>query len=497
MHLLGLDIGSSSIKVTLINSSDGKVVGSAISPEKEMKIQSVSSGWAEQAPEMWWENVVLATQKLRANHPQQYKDVVAIGISYQMHGLVLVDKEQNVLRPSIIWCDGRSVEIGDKAFQELGQTYCLDHFLNSPGNFTASKLKWVSENEPELFQKIHKAMLPGDYVAMKLTGNISTTIPGLSEGIMWDFKNENIAVHLLKYYNIPAEMLPERVETFSDQGSLKSTTANELGLSEKVIVAYRAGDQPNNAFSLNVLNPGEVAANAGTSGVIYGINDKPGYDPQVRINTFVHVNHSASQPRFGQLACLNGTGILNSWLRHNFFGNQQISYEEMNQIASSSPVGADNVFVYPFGNGAERILSNKNIGARISNLDFNRHSISQVLRAAQEGIVFALNMGIDIMKEVGSKVETIRAGNANMFLSPLFRKAFSNVSGAVIELYNTDGAQGAARGAGIGAGVYNNATEAFVGLKKNYSEEPNKTEMEAYQEVYQKWLETFHKEVAG
>lgn len=496
MYLLGLDIGSSSIKATIINSDDGEVAATATSPSSEMKIKSLKSGWAEQDPDMWWENVILSTQKLRSDNPNAYKNISAIGISYQMHGLVLVDKNYNILRPSIIWCDDRSVEIGEKAFEELGNNFCLDHFLNSPGNFTASKLKWVLNNEPDLYEKIHKVMLPGDFIAMKLTGEISTTIPGLSEGIMWDFKEQDVARDLLKYYGISNDFLPQTTDTFSIQGALRPEIAKELNLSENVKVAYRAGDQPNNAFSLNVLNPGEIAANAGTSGVIYGINDQPLYDPLVRINTFVHVNHSTTQPRFGQLACLNGTGILNSWLKHNFLA-KDISYNEMNDIASSAPLGADQVFIYPFGNGAERILQNVNIGARIQNLNFNRHSISHILRAAQEGIVFALNMGIDIMREVNMKVETVRAGNANMFLSPLFRKAFANVSGAVLELYNTDGAQGAARGAGIGIGIYKDYQEAFIGLKKNFVEEPNKEDMEAYSEVYKKWLETFNKEVSS
>ncbi|CAN5550961.1 FGGY-family carbohydrate kinase [soil metagenome] len=494
MYLLGLDIGSSSIKATIINSDDGEVAATATSPSTEMKIKSLNSGWAEQDPEMWWENVILATQKLKSDNPNAYKNISAIGISYQMHGLVMVDINHKTLRPSIIWCDDRSVEIGDKAFKELGTEFCLDHFLNSPGNFTASKLKWVINNEPELFEKIHKVMLPGDFIAMKLTGEISTTIPGLSEGIMWDFKEQNVARDLLDYYGIDNEVLPQTTDTFSIQGTIRPAIASRLGLNSNVNVTYRAGDQPNNAFSLNVLNPGEIAANAGTSGVIYGINDQPIYDPLVRINTFVHVNHSSTVPRFGQLACLNGTGILNSWLKHNFL-SKDISYNDMNEIASSAPLGADQVFIYPFGNGAERILQNVNVGARIQNLNFNRHTISHVLRAAQEGIVFALNMGIDIMREVNLKVETVRAGNANMFLSPLFRKAFANVSGAVLELYNTDGAQGAARGAGIGNDLYANFKEAFVGLKKNLVEEPKNEEMQAYKEVYNNWLSTFKEEI--
>ncbi len=484
--LLGYDLGSSSIKATLLNSVTGEAVASATYPKQEMQILSKRTGWAEQEPETWWTNVKNATNELIAKSRVPKDAIKAIGISYQMHGLVLVDKDRNVLRPSIIWCDSRAVNIGKQAFHDLGGEYCLSNFLNSPGNFTASKLKWVKENEPELFEKVYKAMLPGDYLAMKMTGEINTTISGLSEGIFWDFKHQKIAEKLLTYYGIDPSLLPKIVDTFSIQGKLSSTAANELGLNPGTPIAYRVGDQPNNAFSLNVLNPGEVAATAGTSGVVYGIIDAPKYDPLSRVNTFVHVNHTKKAERYGVLLCVNGTGILNSWLQKHFV--KGMSYDDMNELAMSAPIGADGLSFIPFGNGAERIMENNDMGARLSGLNFNRHSHKHILRAGQEGIVFALNYGFNIMKEMGMELQKVKAGYANMFLSPLFREAFANITYTVVELYNTDGAQGAARGAGIGARIFDNAEAAFKGLKAIEKIEPSPLLFGAYEDAYGNWL---------
>ena len=490
--LLGYDIGSSSIKASLINVETGALLASATWPPEEMPMISHHKGWAEQNPGSWWENLVTATAQILQKTGTDKNKIRAIGISYQMHGLVLVDNNRQVLRPSIIWCDSRAVEIGDRAFRDLGSEYCLGHLLNSPGNFTASKLKWVKDHEPEIYEKIYKAMLPGDYIAMKMTGEINTTISGLSEGIFWDFKQNGIALKLLDYYGIDPALLPDIVPTFSVQGQLTPAAAETLGLAAGIPVAYRAGDQPNNAFSLNVLNPGEVAATAGTSGVIYGVFDTPEYDPASRVNTFVHVNHTEHAGRYGVLLCVNGTGIQNSWLRANT-GGKDLDYPAMNEMAGRIPVGADGLVVLPFGNGAERMLGNKDTGASVRGLNFNRHSRAHLYRAAQEGIVFALNYGFDVMKNMGMELKTIRAGKANMFLSPVFRDAFTNVTGVKVELYNTDGSQGAARGAGVGAGVYGSFEEAFRGLRAVESIYPEDPKTAAYREAYGHWILTLEK----
>lgn len=482
MHLLGLDIGSSSIKASVIDGESGGCLISANHPKVEFEISSPLPGWAEQKPDIWWESVKEAVHLLQKSPDFDKDKIGGIGIAYQMHGLVAVDKNHKPVRPSIIWCDSRSVEIGHTAFKEIGEEKCLSNYLNSPGNFTASKLKWVKENEPEIYDSIHKIMLPGDYIAMKLTGEINTTISGLSEGILWDFKENDIANSLLDYYGIKKSLLPDIVPTFGIQGELSQKAAKDLGLTAGTKITYRAGDQPNNALSLNVLNPGEIAATAGTSGVVYGVSDKLMYDPQSRVNTFAHVNHSSEKTRLGVLLCINGTGILNAWLR-KLTGIQ--TYDEMNLLAANIPVGSDGVTILPFGNGAERILNNKNIGSQILNLDFNRHNKGHIIRAAHEGIAFSFKYGMDIMEETGIKIKIIRAGNTNMFLSPVFRETLANITGATIELYNTDGSMGAARGAGIGIGYYDSAKDAFKNLKIVKAIKPKKNKI--INAVYQTW----------
>lgn len=484
MYLLGYDIGSSSVKASLVDAQTGKCVSTAFYPKSEAAIIAVKPGWAEQEPSSWWENLKLATADILSASSVDPKGIKAIGISYQMHGLVCVDKDKNVLRPSIIWCDSRAVPYGQKAFDELGHQKCLSHLLNSPGNFTASKLAWVKDNEPELYSRIHKIMLPGDYVAMKLTDEIYTTVSGLSEGMLWDFADKRTARILMDYYGIDESLIPEIRPTFAEQGRVSRRAAAELGLVEGIPVTYRAGDQPNNALSLNVFNPGEIASTAGTSGVVYGVLGDVNYDPESRVNTFAHVNHTSAQTRLGVLLCINGTGILNSWMKRNV-APEGISYAEMNDMAAMAPIGSAGISIMPFGNGAERMLGNKETGSSIHGVNFNVHSRAHLLRAAQEGIVFSFKYGIDIMEQMGMSVKKIHAGHANMFLSPVFRETLAGVTGAVIELYDTDGSVGAAKGAGIGAGIYADNNEAFSTLEKLTVIEPSDTE--AYADAYRTW----------
>ena len=484
MYLLGYDIGSSSVKASLVDAQSGKCVASAFYPKSEAAIIAVKPGWAEQEPASWWENLKLATADIMASSAVCPEDIKAIGISYQMHGLVCVDKDKNPLRPSIIWCDSRAVPYGQKAFDALGHEQCLSHLLNSPGNFTASKLAWVKENEPELYSKIYKIMLPGDFIAMKLTGEICTTISGLSEGMMWDFSESRTAKMLLDYYGIDESLIPEIRPTFAEQGRVSAAAAAELGLAEGIPVTYRAGDQPNNALSLNVFNPGEIASTAGTSGVVYGVLGEVNYDPKSRVNTFAHVNHTPEQTRLGVLLCINGTGILNSWMKRNV-APEGISYAEMNDLAATAPIGSAGVSILPFGNGAERMLENREVGSSVHGVNFNVHSKAHLLRAAQEGIVFSFKYGIEVMEQMGMNVNKIHAGHANMFLSPIFRDTLAGVTGAVIDLYDTDGSVGAAKGAGIGAGIYKDNSEAFATLEKLAVIEPAR--QDEYTQAYELW----------
>ena len=485
-YLLGFDVGSSSVKASLVDADSGVCVASAFYPEKEAPIIAEKAGWAEQDPQMWWDNAKLSLKKVMADAAVAGDEIKAIGISYQMHGLVCVDKDMNVLRPSIIWCDSRAVPYGEKAFEDLGGETCLSHLLNSPGNFTAAKLAWVKKNEPDTFDKIYKIMLPGDYIAMRLSGVANTTIGGLSEGMFWDFKNKDVAKFLLDYFGFDKSLIADIVPTFSVQGEVSAAAAAELGLKEGTPISYRAGDQPNNALSLNVFNPGEIASTAGTSGVVYGVLGDVNYDKRSRVNTFAHVNYTRELTRLGVLLCINGTGILNAWVRRNI-APDGMSYSEMNDMMASVPIGSDGVTVIPFGNGAERVLENREIGCSVHGVNFNKHGKAHIMRAAQEGIVFSFCYGMEVMQQMGMDIKKIHAGKANMFLSEIFRNTLAGVSGATIELYETDGSVGAAKGAGIGCGIYKDNNEAFATLKKLSVIEPDETHRAEYLEAYSLW----------
>jgi xylulokinase len=483
MLLLGIDLGTSSVKVSVIDAASGTILASAQYPEVEMGVIAQQPGWAEQSPEEWWHNTQQAIIKVNSQKKYDPLLIRSIGISYQMHGLVLVDKEQQVLRNSIIWCDSRAVEIGNKAFDTIGHEKCLSHLLNSPGNFTASKLAWVKQNEPAVYDRIDKIMLPGDFIAMKLTGQVTTSISSLSEGIFWDFKQQQLSEEVFNYFGFDKTIIPSIQDVFSVHGTIQKEVAAQLSLPANVTVTYKAGDQPNNALSLNVLEPGEVAATAGTSGVIYGVIDRLAYDKKSRVNSFAHVNHTATQKRLGVLLCINGTGILNRWIK-NISGNS-FSYEQLNEAAAAVEPGSNGLVILPFGNGAERMFENKILNSDIQHIDFNIHSTAHLVRAAQEGIAFAFRYGFDIMKENGIQPKIIRAGKANMFLSDVFTQSFVNATNVPVELYNCDGSVGAATGAGIGAGIYASAKEAFNNFKPVKLIEP--TQERLYNELYERW----------
>ncbi len=491
MLLLGIDIGTSSIKVSVVDAATQQCIGSAKYPETESEIIAPHPGWAEQSTDMWWEHVQSAILKLHAQRKYNPGDIEAIGIAYQMHGLVMVDKEKNALRNSIIWCDSRAVEIGDKAFEEIGKEKCLLHLLNSPGNFTASKLAWVKQNEPDLYSKIDKVMLPGDFIAMKLTEEVTTSISALSEGVFWDFQKNELSKDVFEYYGLATTFIPEVKEVFADHGRLSVLVASTLSLKAGIPVTYKAGDQPNNALSLNVLEPGEVAATAGTSGVIYGVSDQLAYDNESRVNTFAHVNYTTEQKRLGVLLCINGTGILNRWIKN--IAGEGLSYQQINDAAKTIAAGSDGLLLFPFGNGAERMLNNRTVHAHIHSIDLNKHSNAHLYRAAQEGIAFAFRYGLDIMRENGMSPQVIRAGKANMFLSDVFTEAFVNTLNVPVEMYNCDGSVGAAIGSGIGAKIYTCPKEAFHHFNPVQLVEP--TNFKLYNEYYSQWLEQLQKQL--
>ncbi len=489
MLLLGLDVGTSSIKVSLVDSQSQQCVASAQFPDTESEIKVVQPGWAEQSPEMWWEHVQQAIKRAGSQSGINLSDVGAIGIAYQMHGLVVVDKSQKKLRDSIIWCDSRAVSYGEKAFEAIGEQKSLSHLLNSPGNFTAAKLAWVKENEPQVYDSIDKVMLPGDYIALRLTGEVTTSSSALSEGVFWDFQKDGLSEDVIDYFQFDSSFIPKINPVFAEHGYVQPSVAEQLGLKPGIPVTYKAGDQPNNALSLNVLQPGEVAATAGTSGVIYGVSDELAYDKQSRVNTFAHVNHEGGDKRLGILLCINGTGILNRWVRDVMAPG--IPYNQMNEEAAKVPPGSAGLYVLPFGNGAERMLNNKIVGCHFDGIDLNIHTRAHIFRAAQEGIAFAFRYGLDIMRENGMHPKVIRAGRANMFYSPVFTEAFVNATGVPVELYQSDGSVGAAIGAGIGVKAFANEQEAFSKMKPLQLVEP--TAAEVYDGLYQQWKQVLMK----
>jgi xylulokinase len=493
MYLLGLDIGSSSVKAALVSAQTGQTVATAQAPATEMTIESPQPGWAEQSPDSWW---MYACEAIRAVLAQvEQKEVLSIGIAYQMHGLVTLDAAHQVVRPAIIWCDSRAVQTGQLAWEALGASHCLEHYLNSPGNFTASKLRWVQQQEPHLFERIRYAMLPGDYIAWRLTGEVTTTISGLSEGVFWDFRRDQLAEDLLAHFNIPKDMLPPLSATFGEQGRVHPDAAAQLGIRAGVPVTYRAGDQPNNALAVNVLEPGEVAATGGTSGVVYGVTDQLVADRDQRVNSFAHVNHAADAPRIGVLLCINGAGAAYAWARRSL-GHSGRSYDELGLLVDTAPVGSDGLLVLPFGNGAERMLQNRDIGAHWVGLNYARHTPKHIMRAHLEGVAFAFVYGMRAMQTMGQDVSLIRVGNDNMFRSEVFSQTIATLMNCQIEQLRTNGATGAAIASGVGAGLYAHVREGLGQLTVARRDLPNPAFKSALTEAYSRWEQALEHRLA-
>lgn len=484
MLLCGIDVGTSSIKLSVVNSATKKIIHSCSFPDTENDIISILPGYAEQNPEHWWHCIEQVIKKGNASKTYNPLDIIAIGISYQMHGLVILDKDKKVLRPSIIWCDSRASGYGDKAFENLGKENALKSLLNSPGNFTASKLAWVKKNEPYIYDKIKYVLLPGDYISYKFTNELTTTISALSEGIFWDFKKNEISKDLLNYYQFDISLFPELRHVFTNHGLITSKNAIQLGLSKKIKVTYKAGDQPNNALSLGVIEPGEIATTAGTSGVIYGVSSELKYDPDCRLNSFAHVNYTNELRRIGVLMCINGTGILNRWLKENFFPLN--SYTDLNNFADKSEIGSKGLICFPFGNGSERIFNNKIIGGSFRNLDFNRHKKNEISRSVQEGIAFSMVYGLELLEIAGINPIKIKAGFSNMYLSSIFASTIVNASNVSIQLLESDGAYGAALGAGIGLQYYKSLYEGVNSIKIMSEVTPDQNRNKT-REVYENW----------
>jgi len=457
-YLLGFDIGSSSVKATLVNAENIDENYHGQSPKTEMRITAKQSSWAEQDPNLWWEHVVKSCLEVLAASKISSSDIASIGIAYQMHGLVCINEMGAILRDAIIWCDSRAVDIGEKCFKSLGSDYCLNHLLNSPGNFTASKLAWLAENEAATYERIHKIMLPGDYIAWKMTGKIQTTISGLSEGVFWDFKRNDISEVLLEDLNIDRELLPDIVENFTTQGRLTEEAANQLGLTVGIPITYRAGDQPNNALSLNVLKPGQVAATGGTSGVVYALTDKARADEKSRINAY-------------------------RWIKEQFGAE---SYSAMEQQAERIPVGSEGLRILPFGNGAERLLENLETGAQINNLQLNIHKAGHFYRAGLESIAFAFAYGLEMMMPLMGETDTIRAGNDNLFQSDVFSTTLATILDVEIEIIETTGSLGAAVASGINEGSVRNLEGKLSNLNKLKSYVPA-VDQKPYLEAYELW----------
>ena len=478
-YLLGFDVGSSSVKASLVNADSGKCVATAFFPEKEAPIMAVKAGWAEQDPQMWWDNAKLSLKKIMVEAGATAEEIKAIGISYQMHGLVCVDKNLKALRPSIIWCDSRAVPYGEKAFKDLGADQCLSHLLNSPGNFTAAKLAWVKENEPENFKKIKKIMLPKDYLAYKLSGTFCTDYSDASGMLLLDVKNRKWSKEMCDICGITEDMLPKLFDSFEKVGELKHDLAAELGLRDGVVIAAGAGDNAAAAVGTGTVGNNKCNISLGTSGTIFMSSDSFAVDSNNALHSFDHADG-----HFHLMGCMLSAASCNKWWMDEILKTKDYADEQK----GIDKLGENHVFFLPYLMGERSPWNNPNARATFTGItmDTTREDMTQ---AVLEGVAFATRDMYEVAKSIGvaPKRTMICGGGAK---SPLWRRMIANILNVEVDVPSCEEGpgMGGAMLAMVACGAYKSVEEAAAAIVKvDKTEKPDPELVAKYEARYQQF----------
>ena len=481
-YVIGIDVGTGGTRAVLVDEK-GAVLASAT--HEHLPFASPQNGWAEQDPHDWWNACKQALGKLLEESAVQKTEIAAIGLTGQMHGAVLLDENDEVLRHALIWCDQRTQEECDELDKTVG-TKRLVELTSNPAltNFTLTKLMWVRTHEPEIWKRFRSFLLPKDYIRLQLTGVRATDVSDASGTLLLDVANRRWSQEMLKATRLDARCLPQLFESQQVVGTITAHAALETGLAEGTPVVAGAGDQAAGAIGMGIVKAGDVSATIGTSGVVFAATDQPFLDPQGRLHTFCH----AIPNRWHVMGVTQAAGLSLRWFRDTFGivnGVTESPYESLSREASAIPAGADGVLWAPYLMGERTPHLDSEVRGALIGLAAS-HGRGHIIRAILEGVAFSLKDTLTIFAEIGVPVNDIRLGGGGA-LSPLWRQIQADVYAKPVSQLKAE--QGAAHGAavlaGVGAGLWTSVDDAcsrFVRIASIV--EPMKQSSEKLQSQY-------------
>ncbi|NMB45770.1 MAG: xylulokinase [Firmicutes bacterium] len=485
--MIGIDIGTSGVK-TLVVTETGKIVAQATA---EYPLYHPKAGWAEQDPEDWWQATLTTLKKIGEDLGSDADRVKAIGLSGQMHGSVFLDKSGNVLRPAILWCDVRTADQCRYITETVGRDELIRHTSNPAlEGFTAPKIVWLQQNEPDVYRQVAKVLLPKDYVRYRLTGEIFTEMSDAAGSLLLDVTHRRWSEPVLQALNIDPEILPECRESIDVCGTLTQQVAESTGLPAGIPVAGGGADNACGATGAGIVRPGRVLSSIGSSGVIVVHTDQPQTDPQGKVHTFNH----AIPHRWYVMGVIMAAGLSLKWFRDNLghLEKQMESltgtdaYDLMSAQAAPTPPGAEGLVFLPYLNGERTPHADAYARGVFFGLT-PRHTRGHLIRAVMEGVVYALRDSVEIIRAMGIPIEQVRAigGGAK---SPLWRQMQADIMQLEVATLNIDEgpAFGAALLAGVCAQVYSSVEEAAENtVRIVHTTEPNRDLTRLYDDYYQ------------
>jgi xylulokinase len=488
MNLLGIDVGTGGTRAVLINESGQIIASSTI---EHAPFASPETGWAEQDPRDWWRASSAAVREVLGGNNVRPEEIAAVGLSGQMHGAVLLDERDQVLRPAIIWCDQRSEAQCSALTQAIGAKRLIELTCNPAlTGFTLPKIMWVREFEPDLWQLVRSVLLPKDYVRLKLTGDKATDVADASGTLLLDVAGRKWSQEMLAASEIKESLLPRVYESQEVTGSISTTAAAETGLLKGTPVVAGAGDQAAGAIGMGIVTPGSVSATIGTSGVVFAATNTPSLDPQGRVHTFCH----AIPERWHVMGVTQGAGLSLRWFRDQFgvVSNEGDPYGSLTKEAARVPSGANKLLWAPYLMGERTPHLDPNARAALVGLTAS-HKRAHIVRAILEGVAFSLRDTFEIFKEMRVPVETVRLGGGGA-RSPLWRQIQADIYGRVVEIVEAE--EGAAYGvallAGVAAGLWSSvdhACDAVVRTREHIVPDPNSAktldrQYQSYRKLY-------------
>ncbi len=476
-YSLGIDVGTTSSRALLIDARGG-VRGSFSAPHQEM--QMARPLWAEQHPDDWWSATQIAIQGVVRASAVDAKSIVSIGLTGQMHGLVLLDSADKVIRPALIWCDQRSQQQVDFIVGKLGAAAILKATANPMlTGWTLPKLLWIRDYEPEQFARVRKVLLPKDYIRFKLTGEFATDVSDASGTGMFDVVHRRWSEAVVSGLNLDPSILPTAVESSTVTGKVTATAAQITGLSEGTPVVGGAGDQAASAIGNGIVTPGTMSCTLGTSGVVFAYLDKPAYDPQGRVHTFCHALPNV----WHVMGVTQGAGLSLQWFRNRFA--PQAQYDDLTAEAALAPAGSHGLFWLPYLMG-ER-TPHLDALARACWIGLTaKHSRADLTRSVLEGVSYSLNDGLQIIRGLGADPAVIRLSGGGA-RSPFWHQLFADIFNVYVAVLETQ--EGSAYGAALlalgGTGEYGSVRELVnAAIHEVSGRQPEPASAEAYAKRY-------------